>query len=250
MTVLGIDTSSTDLSVCLSIDGSPLSTVCRYVRNSHAEHITQAVKLALNLGGIDADSVTHIAVSVGPGSFTGLRIGLSFVKGFCMMTERKILPLSSLMVLARSVGCRQRGQKIFTALDARQGRIHWGSFIIDDNASIQRLSDDRLSPPEELLNELSPDDLLVTDTMGYSRSTVFNIFKDKPEFAGANCVRPQGKVYGNYNIIEADKAALQRGLSCAAFAFDARHDESVWKQAQEITPNYLQMSAAEEKICS
>jgi len=232
MTVLGIDTSSTDLSVCLSVDGSPLSTVCRYVRNSHAEHITRAVKLALELSGVDVADVTHISVSVGPGSFTGLRIGLSFVKGFCMMTERRVLPVSSLLVLARSVNCRERGRKIFTALDARQGRIHWGGFIADDNGEIRRLSDDCLSPPEELLGGLSPDDLLVTDTMGYSRSTVFNIFKDKAE------------------VIEADRAALQRGLSCAALAFDARQDESLWLSAHEIAPNYLQMSAAEEKLCS
>ena len=232
MTVLGIDTSSTDLSICVSVDNYPLSSVCRYVRNSHAEHITRGVKLALELGGVAACGVTHIAVSAGPGSFTGLRIGLSFVKGFCMMTERKVLPISSLLALARAINCRERGRRIFAALDARQGRVHWGSFIIDNNTGIRRLTTDRLSPPEELLNELSQNDLLVTDTMGYSRSVVFNIFKDKAE------------------IIEADKAALQRGLSCAAFAFDTSYNESVWLQANEAAPNYLQMSAAQEKICS
>ncbi|MCL2218708.1 MAG: tRNA (adenosine(37)-N6)-threonylcarbamoyltransferase complex dimerization subunit type 1 TsaB [Chitinispirillia bacterium] len=232
MIVLGIDTSSTDLSICLSVDDSPVSTVCRYVRNSHAEHITQAVKLSLELGGVDVSDVTHIAVSAGPGSFTGLRIGLSFVKGLCMMTERRVIPLSSLMVLAHAAGYRRNQyRKIYTALDARQGRIHWGCFGIDGGRKINRLADDRLSSPEELINELSPDDLLVTDTMGYQRSAVFNQFADKAE------------------IINAEKSSLQRGLSCASLGFASINDENAWLPANLIVPNYLQMSAAEEKAC-
>jgi tRNA threonylcarbamoyladenosine biosynthesis protein TsaB len=239
MNILGLDTSSTDLSICLCADDAPVSTVSRYVRNSHAEHITQAVKLALDLGGISADQITHIAVSAGPGSFTGLRIGLSFVKGFCLMAERKVLPLSSLMVLAHAVAVNRRchNKKIFAALDARQGRVHWGSFICDGNDGAQsgyppklrRLADDRLSSPDELMEELSSGDILITDTMGYQRSTVFDMFEGRAE------------------IIRAEKSALSRGLSCAAIAFDQHSGGSCWLSAGEVVPNYLQMSAAEEK---
>jgi tRNA threonylcarbamoyladenosine biosynthesis protein TsaB len=231
MVILGIDTSSTDLSVCLCVDNSPVSTVNRYVRNSHAEHITQAVKVALDLGGIAAEEVTHVAVSVGPGSFTGLRIGLSFVKGFCMMTERKVFPLSSLMTLAHAAGSHLRHKKIFTALDARQGRVHWGGFVFngDNGNKMQRLTGDRLSSPEELMKELSSDDILVTDAMGYSRSTVFEAFTEKAK------------------VISAENSALTRGISCAAIALENINNESVWIPAQNVTPNYLQMSAAEEK---
>jgi tRNA threonylcarbamoyladenosine biosynthesis protein TsaB len=233
MIVLGIDTSSTDLSVCVCVDGSPVSSICRYVRNSHAEHITQAVKLSFELGGIGADDVTHIAISTGPGSFTGLRIGLSFVKGFCMMTGRKTIPLSSLMVLAHAAGSGHNNKKIYTALDARQGRVHWGCFSVDDSANIKRLAGDRLSPPNELFNELSPEDILVTDTMGYQRSTVFDMFAGKAK------------------IIRAEKSSLQRGLSCALLAFGSISNDEMWTPAQLIVPNYLQMSAAEEKAsCS
>lgn len=229
---MGIDTSSTDLSVCLCTDGSPVSTVCRYVKNSHAEHITQAVKLSLDLGGTDAGQITHIAVSVGPGSFTGLRIGVSFVKGMSLMAERRVLPLSSLMVLAHAAGSHFPDRKIFTALDARQGRIHWGSFVWDgeNKKHLRRLTDDRLSPPEELFDELSADDILVTDTMGYSRSTVFDGFVGKAE------------------IIDAEKSTLNRSLSCAALAFANKDEGGAWLTPREITPNYLQMPAATE-VC-
>jgi len=241
MIILGIDTSSTDLSVSLCDDGVPLSSVDRYVKNAHAEHIAQAVDAVLGLGGAEAGDVTHIAVSAGPGSFTGLRIGLSFVKGFCMAVERTVLPLSSLLALAHAAaagwdGC-QSG-KIFTALDARQGRIHWGGFICNGGGknNIRRLTEDRLSSPEELLRELSQDDLLVADTMGYQRSAVFN------EFRGAA------------RIIDARKSSLRRGLSCASIAFDSivnggnnDNREFRWLPASQIVPNYLQVSAAEEK---
>jgi hypothetical protein len=171
------------------------------------------------------------------------------------------------MVLAHAVAANRRccDKKIFTALDARQGRVHWASFIYDDNASdhppkLRRLADDRLSSPEELMKELSSGDILITDTMGYQRSTVFDMFEGRAE------------------IIRAEKSALSRGLSCAAIAFENRGEEgrgqtpplpdnvhgtpvgatlavaqdanaggSRWLSAGEIVPNYLQMSAAEEK---
>lgn len=241
--VLGIDTSSTDLSVSLCVDGVPLSSVDRYVKNAHAEHIAQTVATALSLGGADAGDVTHVAVSAGPGSFTGLRIGLSFVKGFCMAVERSVLPLSSLLALAHAAtagcgGCPS--QRIFTALDARQERVHWGSFVYNgDRKNIRRLTEDRLSPPEELLGELSPNDLLIIDTMGYQRSAVFS------RFCGAA------------QIFDARKSYLRRGLSCASIAFDnivngGNHDsgEFRWLSASLIVPNYLQASAAEEKRAS
>ena len=227
MTILGIDTSSIDLSVSLFVDGLPMAVVCRYVRNSHAEHITRAVGAAMELGGVAADDVTHIAVSAGPGSFTGLRIGLSFVKGFCIMTERKVMQLSSLMVLAHAAGRYPAGKKIFTALDARQGRVHWGGFIHD--GGLRRLTDDRLSLPEELLNALSPDDLLITDTMGYPRSTAFSAFEGKAQ------------------IINAEKSALTRAVSCAELAFDNRNDDPLWVSADRIVPNYQQPPAPEKK---
>jgi len=241
MIILGIDTSSTDLSVSLCADGVPLASVDRYVKNAHAEHIAQTVATALSLGGADADDVTHIAVSTGPGSFTGLRIGLSFVKGFCVAVERKVLPLSSLLALAHAAsGCGGgKSQKIFAALDARQGRVHWGGFVCDgggDKRSIRRLTEDRLSPPEELLGRLSPNDLLVTDAMGYQRSAVFGAFAGAAE------------------IVEAHKSSLRRGLSCASIAFDSAvnkdgcdNGEFRWLSAASIVPNYLQASAAEEK---
>jgi len=260
MMILGIDTSSTDLSVSLCADGVHLSSVDRYVKNAHAEHIAQTVATALSLGGVGAGDVTHIAVSAGPGSFTGLRIGLSFVKGFCMAAKRSVLPLSSLLVLAHaavSCGC-YRSQRVFAALDARQGRVHWGSFVCDGGSggngdgnddgngggirkNIRRLTDDRLSPPEELFSELSRNDLLVTDAMGYRRSAVFGAFE------------------GAARIVEAQKSSLRRGLSCASIAFDnsanndnCGNDGFLWRSASQIVPNYLQMSAAEERraLCS
>ncbi len=241
MIILGIDTSSTDLSVSLCVNGVPLSSVDRYVKNAHAEHIAQTVTTALDLGGVVAGDVKHIAVSIGPGSFTGLRIGLSFVKGFCVAAERTVLPLSSLLVLAHAAAGSGGGpsQRIFAALDARQGRVHWGGFVCergDDKTGIRRLTEDRLSPPEELLGELSQNDILVTDTMGYQRSAVFGAF------AGAA------------QIIEAHKSSLRRGLSCASIAFDRTvnkdnydNNKLQWLPAAPVVPNYLQASAAEEK---
>ncbi|MFP4163186.1 MAG: tRNA (adenosine(37)-N6)-threonylcarbamoyltransferase complex dimerization subunit type 1 TsaB [Chitinispirillaceae bacterium] len=227
--VLGIDTSSTDLGIGLYRNGDAQASVCRFVRNSHAEHITQAVKMVLDLSGISATQLTHVAISVGPGSFTGLRIGLGYVKGLCLFGEPRVLPVSSLHVLAHAVGA-QTGRRIFTALDARQDLIHWASFE-SAGTTILRLSEDKLSTADELLDTVCPGDLLVTDTMGFSRSTVFSQFEGKVE------IRP------------AEKTPLQRGLSCCAIADSNLDSETLWQNASDILPNYLRLSAAQEKAC-
>ncbi len=227
--VLGIDTSSIDLGIGLYKDNSPQASICRYVRNSHAEHITNAVKMVFELGGISARHISHIVISNGPGSFTGLRIGLSFVKGFCIGTTTRILSLSSLHVLAHAVG-GEPGRRIFTALDARQNQIHWAGFK-SSAKGVERIFSDQLSSADELMNVLSPEDLLVTDTMGYAKSTVFQQFIGKAE------------------LHQVENSHLQRGLSCAAIGKLYLDMENKWTDAMVLEPNYMRSPAAQEKVC-
>jgi tRNA threonylcarbamoyladenosine biosynthesis protein TsaB len=216
--VLGIDTSSTDLGIGLFRDAQPVASYARFLKNSHAEHIAQAVTAVLEGNGVGGDDITHIAIDVGPGSFTGLRIGLAFVKGFCCNTGIKVLPLSSLRVLAHAV-FPGKGN-VTAAIDARRDEVFWARFTLNDN-SLERETGDVLSRAEEFKDRLQPGEPVVTDTMGYAASTVFHCLAGRPE------------------VYPVERCPLQRGLVCAALGAARLNDERSWENASDVLPKYL-----------
>jgi tRNA threonylcarbamoyl adenosine modification protein YeaZ len=224
--ILGIDTSSIDLGIGLFQDLDPVACYSRFIRNSHAEHIAQVVDMLLNVNGVEGKDITRIAVSVGPGSFTGLRIGIAFVKGFCFGRTAAVLPVSSLEVLAYTA--RNHNGRIISAIDARNDDVFFGIFE-SVNGSIRRLQDDKVTNSSEFRATLLKDDTIVTDKMGYTRSTVFDFLVDFP------------------SVLPVERFHVQRGLFCAEIGAKAIDIKDNWKSGIEVVPNYLRASAAAQK---
>ena len=216
--ILGIDTSSTDLSVGLFRGDEPVASYARFLRNSHAEHIAQAVSFLLHSCGAGPAEITHVALAAGPGSFTGLRIGFAFVKGFCLAGRVKVLPVSSLFVLAHcALG---RTASAVAAIDARRGEVFWARFSIH-GTPIKRETEDSAGPADMFRESLSPDDTIVIDTLGYSQSTAFDFLSGRP------------------GVLTARHCPVQRGLCCAAAGAAAAGDSTLWKNSGEALPEYL-----------
>jgi tRNA threonylcarbamoyladenosine biosynthesis protein TsaB len=217
--ILGIDTSSTDLGIGLFDGDRPVASYSRFLKNSHAEHIASTVSLALENNGVRAEEISHIAVARGPGSFTGLRIGFAFVKGFCFGGATKTLPVSSLRILA--CGARAAaGQRVIAAVDARRDEVFWARFTARGTL-VDRETPDLLSGAAEFRAAIAPDDIVITDMMGYAQSTVFSILGGHPL------------------VFPVERFPLQRGLLCAAVGSAALPETAVWKEAGEILPHYL-----------
>ncbi|GAG26019.1 unnamed protein product, partial [marine sediment metagenome] len=223
---LGIDTSSVELSVSLIQNGKPFISCSRYVRNSHAEHITHAVNFVLESSKIDAADICHAGIAVGPGSFTGLRIGISFLKGFFFKYNTPILPISSLQSMAASFN--DSDCSIISAMDARKNMILYAKFV-KENGICKRITEDSIISIETFSKTYNRDSIILIDTLGYSKTSVFDYFK------------------GKQNVYSTEKVPLQRGLSCALIAADYVNDSSVWKKSTDILPNYMQASYAENK---
>lgn len=220
--ILGIDTSSTDLGIGLYGDTGPAASYSRFIKNSHAEVIAAAVSMVLNNSGVVPSGIGHIAVSAGPGSFTGLRIGIAFVKGFCLSSPAKVLPVSSLFILAH--GGLGKSASIVAAVDARRDDVFWARFH-DDGHGLARETPDRLASAVEFREGLLPGDAIVTDTMGYGRSSVFS------------------SLAGRSGVFPVEKYPIQRGLHCAAAGASAiagvLSESPIWHEAVEVLPRYL-----------
>jgi|WetSurMetagenome_2_1015567.scaffolds.fasta_scaffold312380_2 tRNA threonylcarbamoyladenosine biosynthesis protein TsaB len=215
---LGIDTSSTELSVGLFRGTEPVASYSRFLKNSHAENIAQAVQLVLGSCGVDSADITNIAIAVGPGSFTGLRIGFAFVKGFCMIGQTRVMPVSSLFVLAHSA--TGRASSAVAAIDARRGEVFWARFSVKGSV-VQRKTADTAGTVEDFRNFIKQDDTIIYDTNGYEKSTVFDFLAGRPQ------------------IFPARQYPVERGLCCSAIGVAAANEPSVWKNALDALPEYL-----------
>ncbi len=222
--ILGIDTSSTDLGIGVRDDQGPVAACSRFLKNSHAETIASAVSATLGSGGLEPAQVTHIAIACGPGSFTGLRIGIAFVKGFCLRTGVVVLPLSSLFILAHGGVATTDNGPVVAAIDARRDEVFWARFIATP-PGLSRVSGDCRTGVREFEAALRPGDTIITDTMGYGRSSVFDFLQ------------------GRTRVFAVERYPVQRGFHCAAAGARALSgngiDGSSWRESRAVLPRYL-----------
>ena len=102
--ILNIETSSKNCSVCLSSKGN-LVTSFDFEDEAyrHSELLTSSIQNILNENDLDVNGLSAVSIGIGPGSFTGLRIGFSVAKGLCYPHNIDLIGISSLKIIANSV---------------------------------------------------------------------------------------------------------------------------------------------------
>ena len=103
MQILAVDTSGVSGSVALIRDNAILSEVIINIGLNHSQTILPAMAQVLESSGVDASAVDLFAVTTGPGSFTGLRIGISLIKGLALSVSKPIAAVSTLDALAMNL---------------------------------------------------------------------------------------------------------------------------------------------------
>ena len=128
--ILNIETATTNCSVSLSKNGETFILKEDYDKNySHAERLHVYIDAILNEAGITFKDLDAVAISKGPGSYTGLRIGVSAAKGLCFAIDKPLISVSTLEALAYQVNCEEG--VIIAMLDARRMEVY--SSIFDSN---------------------------------------------------------------------------------------------------------------------
>ena len=150
MKILGIDTSTPIGSVAL-IDGENL--VAEHTLNivqAHSSRLMPAIDRVLKWGNITADALDGCAVGIGPGSFTGIRIGVATIKSLCYALDKPIVGISTLEAIAYNL--RWTNGVVCPLLDARRSEIYGAVF--EGGAEWQRLSEDLCLPIDAFLDQL------------------------------------------------------------------------------------------------
>ena len=127
--ILNLETSTTNCSVSLSFENDLVDYIEQDSLNySHSENLHVFIKELLNKNNTEFNQLSAISVSRGPGSYTGLRIGLSAAKGLCYGLDIPLISISSLKILANSI---KYDGFIVSTMDARRDEVY--SCIYDSN---------------------------------------------------------------------------------------------------------------------
>ena len=126
MIILAIDTSEARGSVTVLRDGEPVGVLAHADKSDYSEWLIPAVEEVLEGAGVPTESVDVYAVATGPGSFTGVRVGLATVKAWCEVHGKPVVAVSRLEALARS-GKREAGFQA-AYYDAQRGQIFAGLY--------------------------------------------------------------------------------------------------------------------------
>lgn len=145
MLVLGIDTATRIASVGIASDGSILAEEASLSSSNHTETLLPLVFRVLEQAQCALSDIQGFGVSIGPGSFTGLRIALGTVKGFAYALGQKVATVSTLEALARTVTDWEGD--LCTVLDARKGEVYAAFFHRSITGHLQRLSADQVVSP-------------------------------------------------------------------------------------------------------
>ncbi len=225
MLTLAIETSSEVGGVCLFDSHRGLLAEARFgSQRRHSASIVPSIQHMLRLTSLNIRDVDFFSISIGPGSFTGLRVGLSTVKGLCFSTGKPVVALSSLEAFAHQF--IHSSYTICPLFDARKKEVY-GALFRAQGGEIERLTEDSVSPVERIIS----------------------MIKDKTLFAGTGTERYRDVIKRELSdmAVFAEGALMHPLPSALAWASMKKAQRGEFSDPATLTPLYIRPSEAELK---
>ena len=148
--ILAIETAVEKVSVALGDSRGIAASASVTSDRRHAESLTPMIEFACEHAGIEVNEISAIAVDVGPGLFTGMRVGMATAEMMAWSLDVPVVPVCSLDVLAASMW--QTEDLVVAALDARRSELYWALYRPDVNArTMVRLTEPTVTSPEDMI---------------------------------------------------------------------------------------------------
>jgi tRNA threonylcarbamoyladenosine biosynthesis protein TsaB len=227
MRILALDSSAVSAGCAVTEDGRIIAESFVKVGLTHSETLLPMVTNTLANANLTVEDIDCFAVSAGPGSFTGIRIGVSAVKGMAFPRSTPCIGVSTLEAIAW--GCVGREGVICSVMDARRGQVYNALFVFEDGRLL-RLCDDRAISIEELTDELSYQDGSVT------------LSGD----GAALCYEAMHSRLPNVTLAP-EPIRYQRGTGVAMAALRVYQEQGA-QSPDALVPIYLRLSQAEREL--
>lgn len=227
MKILAIESTAGPASCAVCEDGRILACSSVHIGLTHSQTLIPMVHDMLKNAGIGLNDIDIFAVAAGPGSFTGVRIGVAAVKGLAFAGDKPCVGVSTLAAMARMAGGLPFDGIICAAMDARCGQVYTALFE-NHAGSVQRLTEDEAMSLDELKNRADYGEKSIL-FVGDGAELCYNAFS---QFSPYVHLAP----------------ACFRYQNAAGVALEAenRMDQAV--SADKLTPVYLRLPQAEREL--
>lgn len=153
MRILAIDTATEACSVALWNDGTTFAHFEECPRE-HTQRILPLVKTILTEGNTSLTDLDALAYGRGPGSFTGVRIGIGIAQGLALGADLPMIGVSTLATMAQGAWRMTGATRVLAAIDARMGEIYWAEYTRDENGVWHGEETEAVLKPEAVTGRL------------------------------------------------------------------------------------------------
>lgn len=228
MYILAIETTGAFASVAVSDGSRILAHIQGNDRFSHLENLMPQVKRAVAESGLSLGDMTAIAVSVGPGSFTGIRIGVSSARGLAQILKIPCVPVSSLQALAMRAEVEDN-VLVCPMLDARRSQIYAGGYLINNGIASE-----------------------IVAAGHYALDEFMGIVKEYDEIAimgdGADVYEDKISEYRADGIIRVPEAVRYQHADTVAQLGAILYGQGNSVKYEQLKPDYMRIPEAERKL--
>lgn len=180
MKILGIDTATRFLCVAVH-DGAKTASLTLDAGKRHSAILIPTIQRVLDAAGLKPGDIDYFAGGTGPGSFTGIRVGMSAAKGFAWSLRKPVVGISTLDTIAHnallSLRSLQQKATIVAALDAKRGHIYCSAYRFK-GGTLKRVSPYRLLSLEDFLKKIPAKSIILGDAAALYKEAILRSGKN------------------------------------------------------------------------
>ena len=222
MKILALDTATQSCSVAVIDDNIVTAEITGCSKQTHSRHLMDMINSALKMSGFNIKNIDGFAVTQGPGSFTGLRIGISTVKGLALGLSRPLIGVSNLKVLASRF--YHSPYLICAMIDARKSEVYCAKYRFEKGVLIEKTKE-QVTSPEHAVADINEQCNFVGNGSEIYKNLISDILGSKACFSPAHT-----------NIVRASDVAI---LALGRFKQDD------YDTIAGLVPSYIRKSDAE-----
>ena len=221
MKILALDTATQSCSVAIIDGGALLAELTVVNTQTHSRHLMGLINTVFGKADLKSEDMDGFAVSIGPGSFTGLRIGISTIKGMAFSLDKPVVGVSSLEALAWQSA--QSAYLICPLLDARKKEVYACRYRFDNN-ELKKDGSEKVLSPVEAVSGIREPSLFVGNAAQIYREVISDELGDLAHFGA----------YGQHTVRASSIAWLSKN------SFDRQQTDDV----ALLMPQYIRKSDA------
>ncbi len=214
-TILALDCSADISSVALLHEGQ-VYTLVEDQQKKPSAYLLAMMDQIFTEAGINKDELHCLTCTIGPGSFTGVRIAISIIQGLSYSLDIPVVPISSLAAMALGAQQQQGASNVLVAIDARMSELYWAYYHVPTIDECQLIGAEHVSKPEAVITDLAEYDWAIGNGWQVCGDKLTNRISTKQ-------IDPDSTIHANFLLPVAAKRSYVNSVI----------------QAEQLLPNYL-----------